>query len=159
MDSDTIISILAGAITEVLEELLEENPVISASMDEENSFKGSGYAAVVGLMGQMNGRIVLDVPVEAALGVSKKILFDEDISKEDTEIIRDSISELANLLSGKIISILNELGTHVKITPPTVFSGSNLQISDKAGKCYLIVISTSIGEIRLNFILEDTIAS
>ena len=68
---------------------------------------------------------------------------------------RSAISELASIATGKALSDINESGSFLKMAPPIVISGSNLQSYDRGLETLVVPIHTSYGEVRLNVSVQD----
>ena len=154
MDRIVIIN-MAMAVNEVFIELLGDRAKLGECMDGESSVKSLGFIAMVTLLGKLKGKIVIDVSAETAHAIAKKIMHTNDIDPSDSELIKSATGELLNTITGKTITALNNLGIQVDISPPTIFTGKGMEISNIAGKCYSFDITTGIGLVRLNLYIDS----
>jgi chemotaxis protein CheX len=78
----------------------------------------NGIAALVGLTGGMQGRLMLDLdpPAAAALGGSVRDR-------------RRSVAVLAEGITAHALAVLRSRGVRVDATPPMVFTGRNLEVT------------------------------
>ncbi len=148
MEKDLIAHFI-NAGSEVLFELLQEKPSVEKVYKIERTSKTQGIAIIIGITGDMEGRIIIDIAPDTAHKISE-IILQESLKSEDTELIESAVGELANMIAGRAVSILNELGTSLKITPPTTFSGQNLKITDKMPQVFVVPLNTKVGKIMLN---------
>ena len=70
-----------------------------------------GVAALVGLAGDVEGRVLFDMTYETALNLASK-MNGETLTQFD-DLVKATISELANLITAQAVTKLHELGwTH-----------------------------------------------
>ena len=81
--------------------------------------KTDKIASSIGFYGEMDGMIILVFPSEIAKK-SCELLIGE--KTEDTELILDSLSELVNIIGGKVKTLLADEGISVNITLPRTYS-------------------------------------
>jgi chemotaxis protein CheX len=84
----------------------------------------------------------------SALGIAGKMnggdLFELD------ELSRDTISELASMITGRAVSILNDAGHRLKVSPPTLLTGENVTISNLELEALVVPLHTSHGDVVVN---------
>ena len=98
-----------------------------------------GVVIIVGLAGQVSGRIIFDMDKTTALKIASK-MNDETLTKFD-ELTSATLTELANMVTGKAVTKLQELGFQFDLTPPALFIGQDLQISDNKVELLLSLLS------------------
>lgn len=86
-----------------------------------------GVAALVGLAGDVEGRVLFDMSFQTALNVASK-MNGETLTQFD-DLTKATISELANLITAQAVTKLHDLGFKFDLTPPTLFAG------EKNGNC------------------------
>ncbi|MBP5706616.1 MAG: chemotaxis protein CheX [Spirochaetales bacterium] len=117
---DAAIQVLSSTVSEyVKREELVLRPKITPAM---------GVTVIVGLAGQISGRVIIDMSRETGLRIASA-MNDEEI-KEYDELAISTITELANMITGKAVTWLTELGFQFDITPPALFIGDNIQIAN-----------------------------
>jgi len=113
-----------------------------------------GVAALVGLTGQLKGRVIYDMTQETALQVVSKMNFEE--FNEFNELARSTINELSNMITGTAVAKLSGLGYKFDLTPPSLFTGQKVIITDAMHLKHLVVpVNTPCGNIILNLGLTD----
>jgi chemotaxis protein CheX len=107
-----------------------------------------GVAAMVGLAGDVEGRVLIDMTLETALKVAGSMNSERDDSnkitnlmvfKELDDLAKGTIQELANMITGQAVSRLHELGFKFDLTPPALFTGYNLEVTNLGGVEALVV--------------------
>lgn len=108
-----------------------------------------GIAVVVGIIGKYSGRLILDMSVDTATKLSKKMLKKDCIKSHEIVAV---IGEFANIVSGNACSMLNRKNKvfGLRISPPSVFYGKSLNISSATFETSSIIADTKFGEIFLN---------
>jgi hypothetical protein len=72
-----------------------------------------------------------------------------------TPLVRSSIAELASMAIGRAISRINDQGTRLRMSPPTVITGANLVSYDQCFETLVAPINTAYGEVRVNVTIQD----
>jgi chemotaxis protein CheX len=85
-----------------------------------------GIATVVGLAGSVEGRVILDMDMPTALQIAS-IMNGETLSELD-DMVKATLTELANIVTGVAVTKLHELNFKFDLTPPTIITGNNMQI-------------------------------
>nr|WP_320025835.1 response regulator [uncultured Acetobacterium sp.] len=109
----------------------------------------SGISVAIGIIGRHDGRLIMDMSEDTALGMTKKIL------QDDTQKIDDAInflSEFTNVIAGNACSLLNGLNRSfgLRVSPPTVFRGKDITISIGDIMSESFVIKTDLGDVFMN---------
>jgi len=110
-------------------------------------------AVIVGLVGQVEGRVLFDMKMETALNIVSQ-MNDEKITTFD-ELAKATITELGNMITGRAVTKLAELGYKFDVTPPAIFSGTNMEISDVDIEALIVPIETPLGRIEINVALRE----
>jgi chemotaxis protein CheX len=115
-----------------------------------------GVAALVGLAGDVEGRVLFDMTKDTALKVVSIMNGGETFTSLD-EMAKATITELANMITGQAITKLHDLGFKFDLTPPALFSGDNMEISNTLKVEALIVPMelASIGTIEVNVVVRE----
>jgi chemotaxis protein CheX len=114
---------------------------------------GGGVMAIIGLMGDAQGRVIFDMDSKTALQLACHMTGEpfDDI----TPMVRSAIAELASMATGKAISEINDGGVRLKMSPPTVISGANLVSYDHGFETLVAPVETAYGEVRVNITIQD----
>lgn len=112
-----------------------------------------GVAALVGLAGDVEGRVLFDMSMETALSIASK-MNDERIDTFD-ELAKATITELANLITAQAVTKLHELGFKFDLTPPALFTGERMEISDQNVEALIVPMITEQGKIEVNVAIRE----
>jgi chemotaxis protein CheX len=114
-----------------------------------------GCSSLIGVAGEVEGRIVLDMEKATAIKIAGA-MNDEEFTVFDS-MAASTINELTNMVSGGAITLLNESGLTLDISTPTMFVGIGLKLFDsgEADECIIIPIHTNFGDVHLNVALKS----
>lgn len=117
-----------------------------------------GVAALVGLAGDVEGRVLFDMTFETALNIASQ-MNGEKITQFD-DLAKATISELANLITAQAVTKLHELGFKFDLTPPALFAGEKMEIAALPGstqnvEALIVPLITECGEIELNVAIRE----
>ncbi len=110
-------------------------------------------AVIVGLVGQVEGRVLFDMNRDTALKIVSKM--NEEEITEFNELAKATITELGNMITGRAVTKLSEMGYKFDVTPPAIFSGSNMEISDVDIEALIVPIESSLGRVEINVALRE----
>ncbi len=109
--------------------------------------------AVVGMVGEVEGRIMLEMARDTAIGMAGKM--NQERFTELSPLALDTLMELTNVLVAKAVSELNDRGFAFRLTPPLIFTGDNMKFFGNLNiESLIIPLSTSVGELDLNIALR-----
>jgi chemotaxis protein CheX len=117
-----------------------------------------GVAALVGLAGDVEGRVLFDMTKETALAVASGMNSEE--MKVMDDMVKATITELANMITAQAVTKLHELGFKFDLTPPALFTGDNMEVSNNLDVEALIVPMTigpggRDGKIEINVVIRE----
>lgn len=110
-------------------------------------------AVIVGLVGQVEGRVIFDLTKKTALNIASKM--NEETLSEFDDLAKATITELGNMITGRAVTRLSELGYKFDVTPPAIFSGQNMEISDINIEALVVPIETELGRVEINVALRE----
>ncbi|MDR1126594.1 MAG: chemotaxis protein CheX [Treponema sp.] len=96
-----------------------------------------GVAALVGLAGDVEGRVLFDMSKSTALFVAGSMNGEEFATID--EMVKATITELANMITAQAVTKLHDLGFKFDLTPPALFTGENMEVSNNLNVEALIV--------------------
>lgn len=114
-----------------------------------------GVAAIVGLAGDVEGRVIFDMTMATALKIASAMNSEE--FQEFDELARATITELANLITAQAVTKLHDLGFKFDLTPPALFSGENMKISNNDIEALIVPMETPQGEVEINVAVRDRV--
>ena len=112
-----------------------------------------GVATIIGLAGDVEGRVLLDMTKETALSIASEM--NMETLKELNELSKATITELANMITGQAITKLHELGFKFDLTPPSMLTGSNMVISDSGVEALIVPIELPYGKLEINVAIKE----
>jgi chemotaxis protein CheX len=116
-----------------------------------------GVAAIIGLAGDVEGRVLLDMSRETAVQVASGMLKSMDMEpiSELNEMGRATITELANMITGQAVTKLHNLGFKFDLTPPALVTGDNMEISNTNVEALIVPMELSHGKIEINVAIRE----
>jgi len=115
---------------------------------EEDAYRRKGIAALIAIKGDIEGRVILDLSPEVAAKVASKLTGEE--ATESEQLIRETVCELANMVIGNSVTLLNDQGFHFKVFPPEVHMSDEGLAGTQETEAMVLSIETSCGPIFLN---------
>lgn len=120
---------------------------------KSNCMPVMGVAAMVGLAGDVEGRVLFDMKQETALKIASA-MNSEELTAFD-ELVRATITELANLITAQAVTKLHDLGFRFDLTPPALFTGQNMEISNNDMEALIVPMEVPQGRIEINVAIRD----
>ena len=112
-----------------------------------------GVAAIVGLAGDVEGRVLFDMSKETALAIASE-MNGEEMEKMD-DLAKATITELANMITGQAVTKLHELGFKFDLTPPAIITGTNMEVSDSGVEALIVPVELPQGKIEINVAVRE----
>jgi chemotaxis protein CheX len=140
----------------ILKEVLNTDVKRGELYLKESSMRIMGVAAIVGLAGDVEGRVLFDMTKDTALKVAGAMNGGETFTSLD-DMVKATITELANMITAQAVTKLHDLGFKFDLTPPALFSGENMEISNTLKVEALIVPMElgPIGKIEVNVVIRE----
>ena len=116
-----------------------------------------GVATIVGLAGDVEGRVLFDMEFATAINVASAMLASMDMEgvTELNDMARATITELANMITGQAVTKLHDLGFKFDLTPPAIFSGQNMEVSDPDFEALIGPMTLPMGKIEINVAVRE----
>ncbi|MDR2718156.1 MAG: chemotaxis protein CheX [Treponema sp.] len=117
-----------------------------------------GVAALVGLAGDVEGRVLFDMTKDTALHVAGA-MNQEEFSTFD-ELAKATIQELANMITAQAVTKLHDLGFKFDLTPPALFTGDNMEVSTNLGEVEALIVPMELGtngKIEVNVAIRERV--
>jgi chemotaxis protein CheX len=129
------------------ESLQAPTKIADLTMDEE-TYRRKGVAALIAIKGDIEGRVILDLSPEVAIKVASHLAGEQ--VPESEQIVRETVCELANMVIGNSVTLLNDQGFHFKVFPPEIHMNDEGLGSSKETEAMVICMETPCGEVFLN---------
>ncbi len=141
----------------VLKEVLNSEVARGDLYLKSTSMPVLGVAAVVGLAGDVEGRVLFDMTKETAINIAAAMLEGMDLEKptELDDMGKATITELANMITGQSVTKLHNLGFQFDLTPPAIFTGENMEVSDTGVEALIVPMEIPQGKIEINVAIRE----
>jgi len=142
----------------VLKEVLQSDVKRGDLFLKSTSMQIQGVAALVGLAGDVEGRVLFDMTKSTALAVASGMNGEE--MKVLDDMVKATITELANMITAQAVTKLHDLGFKFDLTPPALFTGDNMEISNNL-EVEALNVPMEIGpagkdgKIEINVVIRD----
>ncbi|MGL4367506.1 MAG: chemotaxis protein CheX [Brevinemataceae bacterium] len=142
------------ATFEIMSEILN-SPIKRGQIQLKNiGEEMKGIAVIIGVTGNVSGRIIFDMNESTALLLSEK-LNNEQFSSFNT-LARSTISEIANMITGRAVTKLAKDSRSFNFSPPTLLSGANIFIFETGTiEALIIPIDTGYGVLDINIAFKE----
>jgi chemotaxis protein CheX len=112
-----------------------------------------GVAAIIGLTGDVEGRVLLDMDLSTAIAIASTMNAEE--LKELDALGKATIAELANMISGQAVTKLHELGFNFDLSPPTLITGDNMVVTDDGVEALIVPLRLPEGKMEINVAVRE----
>lgn len=138
----------ASSAQEILAEILSGSVASGQVGLSPAPLSSRGVTAIVGVTGEGEGRVLYDMSRNTAIAIAAE-MNDEDVVELDG-LAKDTLSELASMMTGRAVSILNDKGHRLRVSPPTLVAGDNVTISNTELETLVVPVTTRHGEVLVN---------
>jgi chemotaxis protein CheX len=141
-----------NAADAVFSELLQSSAkIIDLTMDED-TYRRKGVAALIAIKGDIEGRVILDLSPEVAVKVASRLAGAELSASE--QLVSETVCELANMVIGNSVTLLNDQGFRFKVFPPEIHVNETGLSSTVDTEAMVLGLETPCGEIYLNIAMH-----
>jgi len=141
-----------NAADAVFAESLQGPTKIGDLVMEEGAYRRKGIAALIAIKGDIEGRIILDLSPEVAYKVASVLTGGEVAGNEQTA--GETVCELANMVIGNSVTLLNDQGYTFKVFPPEVHTSDEGLAGSSDTEAMVLAIETTCGNIFLNIAMH-----
>jgi chemotaxis protein CheX len=141
-----------SAVDTVLAETMQSPVTVGSLNMEDEGYRKKGVAAMIAIKGAIEGRVILDMEPRAAARVAS-YLAGEDITLND-QGMRETVSELANMVIGNAVTLLNDRGSTYKVFPPELISDEQLAKEGADTEATVLSFETQHGNVYMNIAMR-----
>jgi chemotaxis protein CheX len=141
-----------NAADAVFAESLQAPTKIADLTMDENTYRRKGVAALIAIKGDIEGRVILDLSPEVAMRVASHLAGSP--LPETEQVVRETVCELANMVIGNSVTLLNDQGFRFKVFPPEVHMSEQGLAGSVDTEAMVLCIETPCGEIYLNIAMH-----
>ncbi len=136
----------------VLAEMLQCSTRIGDVSMEESVYRRKGIAAVVAISGDIEGRVIFDLEGPTAARIAGQLAGGE--VAETDEVVRETVTELANLVIGNAVTSLNDQGYRFKIHPPELHADDAGLKGTEDTEALVMCFDTPAGSVFMNIAMH-----
>src|SRR5882724_10853050 len=151
MTMELIQPFISAADAVFAESLQAPTKIVDLSMDEE-TYRRKGVAALILIKGDIEGHVILDLAPEVALKVASHLAGSAVVESE--QLARETVCELANMVIGNSVTLLNDQGYRFKVFPPEIHVNDEGLAGSRDTEAMVLAIETTCGNIYLNIAMH-----
>jgi len=140
-----------NAADAVLAQTLKAPTTIGEVSMEEEAYRRRGVAAMVSVIGDIEGRVIFDLEPTTAQQVAAKLVGDESAA---CDMVPEAICELANQVIGNAVTVLNDQGFHFKVMPPELHTAERGAQSTEDTEALVMCFETVSGHVFMNIAMR-----
>ena len=140
-----------NAADAVLAQTLKAPTTIGEVSMEEEAYRRKGVAAMVSVIGDIEGRVIFDLEPTTAQQVAAKLVGDESSA---CDMVPEAICELANQVIGNAVTVLNDQGFHFKVMPPEIHTAERGAQSSEDTEALVMCFETVSGHVFMNIAMR-----
>lgn len=146
------IQYLDSSVKKAFESMFDEAIELEGHRLAASWIASRGVTVIVGITGERKGRVLLDMPLETAGELAKKL--DPDSNDEDFALF--TVAEFCNIASGGATTLINNSNREacLRLAPPSIFTGMNAKIFSPNMEVHLLSYSTRLGKIDFHIGFE-----
>jgi len=133
------------------ESLQAPTKIVDLEMDED-AYRRKGVAALIAIKGDIEGRVILDLSPEVAVKVASVLAGTEVEASE--QVVKETVCEMANMVIGNSVTLLNDQGFHFKVFPPEIHVDEKGLAGSADTEALVICIETPGGNSYLNIAMH-----
>jgi chemotaxis protein CheX len=141
-----------SAVDAFLAETLQCPVTIGDLNMEEEGYRKKGLAALITIKGEIEGRVILDMEPHAAAEVAR-VLAGEEV-EESAQIVRETVGEVANMVIGNAVTLLNDRGFQFKVFPPELHSEEQAAKAGQDTEATVLSFETPHGRVFMNIAMR-----
>lgn len=103
-------------------------PSVGKPYIKTTPYAGDNVAVLIGLTGKIRGNVTVIFNYDVACKIVSAMMGGMPINEID-EMSKSAIAELCNMILGNTAMIFSRNNINIDITPPTVLTGSNIQLT------------------------------
>lgn len=139
----------------VLSEVIFDDDIQRGELSiRKDPMVSTGVSTVIGLTGDLQGHVVYDMDRKTAIAIATEMNGEPMPGLND--LVRSTINELANMISGNATAKLSENGYNCDITPPTFIVGVDSELYAHKGMQHIVIpLKSKCGTIILSLAVSE----
>jgi chemotaxis protein CheX len=121
---------------------------------QKSAITSDDITVLINLVGQVQGVVLYGLSTRMGLAIVSRIL-GQTCTQLDT-LAQSGIAELGNVITGRATVKLSQAGYQSNISPPTLITGSGVQISTLDFSRIVVPLNTELGYIIVHLALRSS---
>ncbi len=117
-----------------------------------------GTGIILGIHGDIRGTVAYEFSRDMTIQLASRMNKKSQIVQHDREaflrLLKSTVGELGNLISGRAITALMENGYDCKITPPEVYTGQGVPLIHSTKQTFVIELQSELGDFYINLAIS-----
>lgn len=130
----------------VIQQVTGIEPKLGEVFIKDIPYHSDSVVILIGLTGQIYGNVVISLSKKLACNIASIMMGGMPVPELD-EITKSAIAELCNMILGNTAANFYKNNMVIDITPPTVFTGENMQVTPSKAETVCIPLIFNDGEI------------
>jgi chemotaxis protein CheX len=146
-----------SAAFSVFESVLGIRPVNGKPRMQSTTFTAQECNVITGVTGMLEGHAIFGMSTETACRVAGRMTGMEAMALDELGL--SALAELANMISGNAMALLSQSGITCDLTPPSILSGPQTEVSLLAAPAVVVPLRLgSIGSLELTVSMREALA-
>lgn len=111
-------------------------------------------AVILGIVGQVRGQVVYAMEIGTAKQIASQMMGGFPVEEFD-EMAKSAISELGNMITGNASTLLEKQGVECNLSPPTIITGKQVEISSVKIQTLVVPLSMDCGTLEIAVGLQE----
>lgn len=139
------------SVCKIMKDMCMVDLKIGTPSVRNKDFSSDSSLIRLGLVGQLQGEVILNIERDAALGVVSKMMM-MPVESID-EIGQSAISELGNMVAGNAATVFANNNILIDITPPSYCLGENY--TDNTEQLFSVPFTSDIGRLSVDIYIKE----
>ena len=137
----------------VVEMLSSKKMTVGKPSNNGNQFKSSDVIIQVGIVGELNGQVILEVSQQHAMEIASIMMCGMPVTQLD-EMACSALSELGNMIMGNAATVFSVQDVLIDITPPVLMKGADMLLSQGITSLKVPLLMDGNEYIKLNILVS-----
>lgn len=139
------------SVCKIMKDMCMVDLKIGTPSIRNKNFSSDSSLIRLGLVGQLQGEVILNIEHDAALGVVSKMMM---MPVESIDAIGESaISELGNMVAGNAATVFANNNILIDITPPSYCLGENYTNYEE--QLFSVPFTSDIGQLSIDIYIQE----
>lgn len=144
-----LINSFIKASIEVLGNFVPSTFSVGKPYKRVNPFPTQDIVIYLGITGDYKGQATLSLSDDMARMIASNMMMGMEVNEID-DMAKSALSELGNMIMGNSATLLFNEGTKIDITPPSLMTGSKIEITASSMETICVPLNSDAGTIEFD---------